>query len=171
LDIEYVIKKAVKEENVDFLGFTTLNGKNAIVLGFAKNGQMDLVVLDKKTNNIAKRIIRAGFIARFLSAHDCMGSLRTMARHAGLGFIGKSGLLITYKFGPDVRLSAIITNAPVLIENKEKPNFGCGKCRECQIQCPSGALANQDPEMCRSYLEKVGRAQCTVCIDVCPFKR
>jgi epoxyqueuosine reductase QueG len=170
LDIGHEIINALEDEEVDLFGFTTLNGENIMVLGFAENGHKNLEFLDKKTNKIAKRVQRKGFIARILSAKDCKGSLRTLARQAGLGFIGKSGLLITEKFGPDVRLSAIITNAMVPTNKIENPKLSCGECRECQIHCPSGALENQNPEMCRAYVEEVGMSRCTVCIDVCPYK-
>lgn len=63
---------------------------------------------------------------------------KTVAVKAGLGWIGKNGLLVTEKFGSAVRISSLLTNAPlkpdVPIEKSQ-----CGGCTLCN--CPAQALS------------------------------
>jgi epoxyqueuosine reductase QueG len=65
---------------------------------------------------------------------------KTVATRAGLGWIGKSALLVTEEFGPALRLNSILTDAPlecgVPIETSK-----CGDCRECTNVCPGKAIS------------------------------
>lgn len=65
-------------------------------------------------------------------------SHKLAAHLAGLGWIGKSCLLITPNFGPRVRLVTVLTDAPLLpgIPAYEK----CGKCQVCVDACPTNAF-------------------------------
>ncbi|MBD3949523.1 tRNA epoxyqueuosine(34) reductase QueG [Tuanshanicoccus lijuaniae] len=60
------------------------------------------------------------------------------AQRAGLGFIGKNGLLITEEFGSFVYLGEIITN--IEFEPDEPVENGCGDCTRCIDACPTDAL-------------------------------
>ena len=64
------------------------------------------------------------------------------AQMAGVGRIGLSGLLITPKFGPRVRLISIITDAPLAPDPLLEEAF-CSRCQErsCINACSVGALA------------------------------
>ena len=58
---------------------------------------------------------------------------KTFATKAGLGWIGKSALLTTEKYGSALRLSSVLTDAPLetgtpILESK------CGNCNLCQKQ-------------------------------------
>lgn len=61
---------------------------------------------------------------------------------AGLGFIGKNGLLITEEFGPLVRLGGVVTNYPLEdhVAKKVITESKCGSCTVCLDSCPAGAL-------------------------------
>lgn len=106
------------------------------------------------------------------------------ARLSGLGFIGKSGLFISTKYGSKVRLATILTDMPVeselpIIEN------GCGDCEICKKACPAGAISGiiyeegmqrEDffsAEKCSRHMKTyndVGRgAVCGICIKVCKY--
>lgn len=64
---------------------------------------------------------------------------RLIATHAGLGWLGKNGLIITKHYGPAVRLSTILTDTPfdcctqVFLSR-------CARCMECVTICPANAI-------------------------------
>jgi epoxyqueuosine reductase QueG len=57
------------------------------------------------------------------------------ARRAGIGWIGKSNLLITKEFGPQINMIAIFLDAP-LPEGEPVERSQCGNCRNCVENCP-----------------------------------
>jgi epoxyqueuosine reductase QueG len=62
-----------------------------------------------------------------------------MARLAGFGNYGKNALIITPKYGPWIRLGAIITDAE-FVYDEPFDNDLCGDCEKCIKACPTGAL-------------------------------
>ncbi|HEY3419027.1 MAG TPA: hypothetical protein VGK23_00550 [Methanomassiliicoccales archaeon] len=72
-------------------------------------------------------------------------SHKAVAYQAGLGWIGKSSLLITPEFGPRVRLCTVLTD--VRLDQGAKPlNNHCGECTRCIDVCPIKAIKNNDPD-------------------------
>ena len=65
--------------------------------------------------------------------------LKTVATRAGLGWIGKSNLLVTPAYGSAVRLSSLGTNAPLPVAEPISESR-CGKCEQCVKLCPAHAL-------------------------------
>lgn len=109
-----------------------------------------------------------------------------VAQRAGIGFIGRNGLLITEEFGSYVYLGEIITN--IEFEADEEVAFGCGDCMKCIESCPTGALLGDgriNAQVCLSYQtqtkgymaeefrQKMGRViyGCDICQIVCPYNR
>lgn len=109
-----------------------------------------------------------------------------VAQRAGLGFIGRNGLLITEEFGSYVYLGEIITN--IDFESNESVPFGCGDCMRCVTACPTGALLGDgriNAQICLSYQtqtkgmmdEKFRRKMghviygCDICQIVCPYNK
>ncbi len=103
---------------------------------------------------------------------------------SGLGSIGKSGLFLSKKYGPRVRLGTILTDYEFEIENvfEESP---CGDCRACVSACPAMAITGElwqagdarekiiDAKACSDYMKKnfqhIGRGVvCGICMKVCP---
>ena len=64
---------------------------------------------------------------------------KTVATRAGLGWIGKNCLLVTPQYGSAVRISSLLTNAP-LDEEEAILKSRCGGCRACVEHCPAQAL-------------------------------
>jgi ferredoxin len=64
---------------------------------------------------------------------------KQIARLAGLGNYGKNALVITPKYGPWVRLEAILTNAEFVYDEPFVKDL-CGDCEKCIRACPTGAL-------------------------------
>ncbi|WEG72925.1 tRNA epoxyqueuosine(34) reductase QueG [Vagococcus intermedius] len=109
-----------------------------------------------------------------------------VAQRAGLGFIGKNGLLITEEFGSYVYLGEIITNIPFEPDTPKQPQ--CGDCRKCIDLCPTSALlgdGRMNGQICLSYqtqtkgmmpLEYRKKIRnviygCDICQQVCPFNK
>lgn len=114
---------------------------------------------------------------------------REIAVRAGLGFIGKNGMLIVPGVGSHVVLGEILTD--VALAPSTAPFAGgadrCGSCTACLEACPTQAFVAPrvlDSAKCLSYLtiEKRGPLPaaeeaalggrlfgCDDCQDVCPF--
>jgi len=102
-------------------------------------------------------------------------SLKHMAVQAGLGVLGYNSLLLTPKFGPRIRLAAIVTDAEIQQDTPLNESF-CGSCENpCISSCPVKALQrpadNRAYEFnkyaCRQYLTT--RPACSICLKVCPI--
>jgi epoxyqueuosine reductase len=113
-------------------------------------------------------------------------SHKLAANLSGLGWIGKSCLLVTPKNGPRVRWATVLTDAPLVPTGKPVPDQ-CGDCMECVEICPVRAFSgkrfrSEEPrevryraEKCDSYFRamesKGGLKVCGMCLYVCPFGR
>ena len=107
-----------------------------------------------------------------------------VAQDAGLGTIGRMGLLLTPKLGARVRIGVITTNLNLEINQKPIDSTViqfCEICKKCAVNCPSNAIlhdsgknkGNWQPwkinhEKCFTYWCKVG-TDCGRCIAVCPY--
>jgi epoxyqueuosine reductase len=69
-------------------------------------------------------------------------SLVKMAEAAGIGKVGKNGLLYSSKYGPKLLLGGIVTTASLpAMAWPEKDEIGCPEdCYICQKQCPVSAI-------------------------------
>lgn len=112
---------------------------------------------------------------------------KTVATRAGLGWIGKSCLLVTRKYGSAIRLSSLLTDAPLPCDTPINESL-CGKCRICADSCPAHALTGVawnvgvareeilDKDACRKMqLERMKNSTgietdlCGLCFAVCPY--
>jgi len=109
---------------------------------------------------------------------------RAWAKKAGLGWIGKNGMLINKKIGSFVFIAELIINLE--LDYDTPVNEYCGTCTRCIDACPTGAIIEDkiiDGSKCISYLtielkaeipsEFKGKLQdrvfgCDICQDVCP---
>ncbi len=103
-------------------------------------------------------------------------SHKHVAVEAGLGWIGRNNLLVTEKYGAQVRLASIITDIP--LEPGKRMDKDCGSCRACISVCPCGAIKERPEDFdhlaCFSYIKEVckkvnlGRQYiCGICMRVC----
>ncbi|WP_346863679.1 4Fe-4S dicluster domain-containing protein [uncultured Draconibacterium sp.] len=107
-----------------------------------------------------------------------------VAQDAGLGTIGRMGLLITPKLGPRVRIGLVSTNLELTPSeepiDKSVIHF-CEVCKKCATNCPSQSIphtsvkkVNQpkrwqiNHDTCFNYWCKTG-TDCGRCIAVCPY--
>jgi epoxyqueuosine reductase len=84
---------------------------------------------------------------------------KTLAALAGIGFVGRSSLLVSYSYGPACLLGALLLPPgfpDVSTAYRSVPAIGakggCGTCRACADACPTGAIdrdgAGVDLERC-----------------------
>jgi epoxyqueuosine reductase len=108
------------------------------------------------------------------------------AHLSGLGWIGKSCLLVTPDHGPRVRWVTVLTDAP-LHPTGEPMQDRCGDCTQCVDICPLHAFTGKQfisdeprevrykADLCDRYLgsmESQGDLRvCGLCLYVCPFGR
>lgn len=104
-----------------------------------RQGFLTLPVSADKPVEIHKTDPRSG---RKLQHTKTLGqlSLKHSAVSAGLGNIGRSNLLITERFGPHVRLGAVITEAPLEADAPRVFDPCPDGCRRCEQACPVGAI-------------------------------
>lgn len=111
-------------------------------------------------------------------------SQKLAAHMAGLGWIGKSCLLITPDHGPRVRWVTVLTDAP--LEPTGAPmEPRCGKCTACVDICPVHAFTGRmfspaeprearfDAAACDRYYKKLEKETgfagvCGLCLYACP---
>jgi len=107
-----------------------------------------------------------------------------VARDAGLGEIGRMGLLMTPKQGPRVRLGVVTTEFPLKPDDRKKLNHMldfCLSCKKCADVCPSKSISSVPPKMvhgvkrwqinsesCFTYWCKAG-TDCGRCMATCPY--
>lgn len=65
---------------------------------------------------------------------------RAAAERAGLGWYGKSSLLLLSGAGSWFVLGSVLTDAPLAPADPEAVADGCGSCTRCVTACPTGAI-------------------------------
>lgn len=97
---------------------------------------------------------------------------KTIARLAGLGFIGKSNLLVTRQYGSGFSMCTVLTDAPLDVTNPGIIPLKCGSCARCVKACPQGAITGKEwSEGCsREHLVDVKKCNCELkCMTACPW--
>jgi epoxyqueuosine reductase QueG len=152
------------------------------------------IALDQIALRVANTLQRAGFDAFPVPASkrtdddhiSGIFSQKLAAHLAGLGWIGKSCLLVTPEHGPRVRWVTVLTDAP-LDATGTPLEQQCGKCTACVDICPQHAFtgrsfhrnesreARYDAAACDRYFKEMeksrGVAVCGLCLYICPYGR
>jgi epoxyqueuosine reductase len=114
-------------------------------------------------------------------------SHKMVATRAGLGWIGKTDLFISTRFGPRVRLVSILTGKKPDNDFTPINESRCGKCNICVEKCPAHAATGElwninvhrdsffDAHKCREKCGQLARERlnvdkriCGICVSVCP---
>ncbi len=152
--------------------------------------------LDKITSQLVQWIVDKRFNAMAIPAShiidetNLLGNIshKAVARMAGIGWQGKSLLIVSPEYGPRIRLATVLTDMPLAADRPIKNR--CGTCKECTEACPASAIKNVSTDSryesrgAAIHLDKcyrrlcefkripdVGALICGVCIKVCPFGR
>jgi hypothetical protein len=131
---------------------------------------------------VAALIRRLGYPARAHIDGDYRVVCPLVARDAGLGEIGRMGLLITPTVGPRVRIAVITTDLPLVVSpRRHDPSVEdlCSICDRCRTMCPAKAIPHDkrdvagehrwqiDSEACFTFWCRTG-TDCARCLAVCP---
>jgi epoxyqueuosine reductase len=109
-----------------------------------------------------------------------------VARRAGIGFIGKNGLVISKEYGSYMFLGELITNLE--LEPDQPVDYDCGDCNRCVEACPTSCLlgdSTMDARRCLSFqtqdkgmMELEFRKKiktviygCDICQICCPYNK
>ena len=125
----------------------------------------------------------------FADPERLMGHIshKAVARMAGLGWQGKSLLIVTPEHGPRIRLVTVLTDMPLAPDSPLDNR--CGDCTNCREACPAGAIRGVLPqgdyyrdrdeaidlEACNARtitnngMPGIGARICGVCVRACPW--
>ncbi len=141
-------------------------------------------------NTLAQFITNLGYQA-IASLNDTALNI-PLAIEAGLGEYGRHGLLITPRFGPNIRIAKVFTDLPLVPD--QPIEFGvkkfCDLCKRCADGCPVKAIPQGPPqpeppnfsslkgitkwtvnaERCFKFWVGMN-TDCAICIRVCPYNK
>ena len=135
--------------------------------------------------SLARTLERLGASARAHVDSNYMLMCPPIAVQAGLGELGRNGLLVHRHLGPGVRLGVVTTDLPLLPDPPECHGVSsfCRTCAKCAEHCPAGAIPAGEPvrvrgadkwplqaERCYHYWRSQG-SDCGVCVRTCPFAK
>ena len=155
-------------------------------------------------NGYSRMSFTASCMAEFIRAlgyqaipcGNCTGMSVAFAVDAGLGELGRHGLLMTPKYGPRVRLAKVITDMPLVADSPI--SFGatefCEVCGKCADSCPGGGIptgektfhptydavdTSSNPGVKKWHVDTpschlvwaVNGMDCSNCIRSCPFNK
>lgn len=203
------LQEYIRSFTIDDIGFTTVNPnlifkdrvilhKHAIVLIMemkksiidtapSLNAQKEIMrtyyELGRVVNKICDFLRKRGYSTQAGPALGGDANYPLLAEKAGLGAIGKHGLLIHPQYGPSLRIGAVYTSIENFPSTKENEHLWlktfCSTCKRCVKKCPAGAIYNKDivhPDGSRTtsnyklcatpFAKQYG---CTLCVKNCIF--
>lgn len=198
-----ISEQALKPQETDEAFIIPGSVNRAIVMAVAMNQEM----IAKSPEVAAGTAVNLGYsrmailvvsLAEFIrslgyKAIPCMNDTALsvpLAIDAGLGELGRHGLLLTPEFGSNVRLCKVLTDMPLILDQPIDMGMTefCAQCLLCAMHCPANAIAkgersfdgvcaNNNPGVkkwqvnstaCLRFWQQNG-ADCANCIAVCPF--
>ncbi len=134
--------------------------KSVIVLAF----EMDYEAMAAAPTHVADAATGEGYSDMYKTAYQLSVFLKNLGYHAipstndiglsvpyaiqaGLGEYGRNGLLVTYKYGPRVRLAKVYTDFD-FVEYDKPMQFGvlefCKRCMRCADACPANCITKEE---------------------------
>jgi len=115
---------------------------------------------------------------------------KTVATIAGMGWIGKSALLVTKEYGAAIRLTTVLTNMSFGDYQEPISISFCGECKKCVEACPANAISGKNWHLgmdrddfysavqCKNKISRIIQNNseikdliCGKCIVVCPWTK
>ncbi len=149
----------------------------AVVKGYMDAGMIGMV--------LSYMIRELGYEARNHMDGNYLLIAPLVAQAAGLGQIGRMGLLTSKEYGPRVRLGVVTTEMELIEDDPEDFNFAqfCEICGICSRTCPGQAIPKEkrsiidgdlrwkiSQENCYERWRSLG-TDCGVCLSACPFSQ
>ncbi len=134
------------------------------------------------TVNLCRYIRSLGWPAKALPVNSASDYLHIpIAIAAGLGELGKHGSLICKEYGSNFRLTTVVTDLPLEIDQPVDIGVDdiCTTCQACRKGCPPDAIYNEkqmvrgvrkwyvDFDRCVPYFSST--YGCGICLEVCPW--
>ena len=174
--LPYTIVFAVEMDYEYFMQSPYVLESVAVTKGYLDAGVLGLV--------LTYFIKSLGYEARNHMDSNYQIILPLAAKYAGLGDIGRNGLLVTPRFGGRIRLGAVTTDLPLLIDKRDElfdvTKF-CNECKICAKVCPSQAITSEERseinyenkwstnhENCYGKWQDFG-SDCGLCVSRCPL--
>ncbi|MHA1985800.1 MAG: reductive dehalogenase [Promethearchaeota archaeon] len=186
---EGINKVIVMAIEMDQYGISTAPAQPAAAAAALAYSKMAFVIacLGEFIRNLGYRAIQCG--------NDTALSI-PLAIDAGLGALGRLGLLITPEYGPRVRICKVYTDLPLISDNPNSKFINkitkfCRNCLKCAESCVTKAISNEkyptfkgynisnnpgvkkyyiDGEKCFEFWVE-NSSDCGNCIAVCPFSK
>ena len=184
--INKVIVMAIEMDQLAISTAPAQPSSAASAVGYSKMA-FSIACLGEFIRNLGYRAIQCG--------NDTALSI-PLAVDAGLGALGRNGLLLTPEYGSRVRICKVFTDMPLIVDDlnigfiKKVENF-CKTCYKCAEACENDAITKQkdptfepatisnnpsvkkyyvDVEKCFEFwIENSG--DCGNCIAACPFSK
>lgn len=181
--IKYAVVMGIEMDPVGIGTSPTLLAAAATGIGYSKMAFV-IACLGEFIRNLGYEAIQMG--------NDTALSI-PLAIDAGLGELGRHGLLITPEFGSRVRICKVFTDLPLVCDHPRE--FGvqeyCRTCKKCAEECETEAISFEDEptfepvgksnnpavlkwpvdaEKCYEFWVENG-GDCSTCIAVCPYTK
>jgi len=134
---------------------------------------------------VASYLRGLGYSARAHHLRDYQLLCVPVAVDAGMGELGRSGVLLTREFGSAIRLATVTTDLPMAVDRPVDLGIQqfCRDCRLCAMACPAGAIPSGEKVAvrgvrrwklaagrCYHYWRQVG-SDCALCLVACPWSK
>ena len=126
--------------------------------------------LAERLGGVAEAATVEGWVDQVKHVNDyflhCV-SHRAFAEAAGVGWRGRSGLVVTPEAGPALRFATVFVPQRLSPDSRDLP--GCGDCHACLEVCPILRPEEGYRERCRRRLKALGLEDevCGICVRVC----
>lgn len=184
-----IISKLVDGPTIEY--FHHYNNVNKQLASLTAGIQQDLLKYNIHSLPVVPTIsVGAKENMKYLNALTYDISHKMVATRAGLGWIGKTDLLITRRFGPRLRLVSILLKHDPGYSAKPVEKSRCGNCNICVEKCPANAANGIswnisihrniffDAFKCREKCKELAYQKlnvderiCGLCVSVCPVGR
>ena len=134
---------------------------------------------------LAHYIRSLGYGARAQIMKNYQVIIPPIAIDAGIGELGRHGVLVSKEFGSIFKMSVVTTDLPLVHDKKTdlKVDDFCSNCKICAENCPSGAITYGEKKTVRGVERYMINApaclkmwretgtDCGVCIACCPYSK
>jgi epoxyqueuosine reductase QueG len=148
----------------------------------SKEVQRVYALCSRLTVNMSRYVRSLGWPALGLPVNSSSEIVHIpLAINAGIGQLGKHGSLICKEYGSNFRLTTMLTDIPLEVDEPEDIGVDdvCIKCRACSNVCPPQAISDKKQRVrgiekwyvnfdrCAPYFADT--YGCSICVEACPW--